>query len=668
MCGITATIDKKSKNAINIVLDGLNILQNRGYDSFGIGCIVQNDININDISVNELSSSFACIKHSCITSNNKTDGYQVFHDKVKKQNISSHICMGHTRWATHGIISDINTHPHNSYNNIFNIVHNGIIENYLSLKQKLIDKGFTFYSDTDTEIIASLIEYHYIQNMNKSSTNSNTNHNASHNTIINAINDTVYQLEGTYGLVIHCKNDPDSLYLVRKGSPLHIGENENYIIATSECSGFNNQMRHYITLDNNSITEISKQNGIKNSKIYQLNNCEEQDIELTSDPYKHWTLKEIMEQDKSLLRSINNGARTLNDEIKLGGLDNILDVITNIENVIYMGCGTSYHAALIGTHNLKKYKCVNCVICVEGSEFTLNDIPNKGNTLIIMCSQSGETMDLKRVFEIIDNKQNIITMGIINGVDSIIAKETDCGIYMNAGREVAVASTKSFTSSVLLMKMFNMWLSFKLQTIKLNTIPNNITNDNDNKIINTVIKTNNDIRQKKICHNINKLVTQVQMMNERIDQLFSRIDIDFLNADNLFILGKGEMEYVSKEIALKMKEICYIHAEGYSGSALKHGPFALLKPGFPVILLIDKKNADKMMNAYNEIKSRKSEILVITEIDNLNVERFIRVPENKYFQSIIFTIILQHISYQLAIARNINPDKPRNLAKVVTVE
>jgi len=236
-------------------------------------------------------------------------------------------------------------------------------------------------------------------------------------------------------------------------------------------------------------------------------------------------------------------------------------------------------------------------------------------------------------------------MGVINVVDSLIAREVDCGIYMNAGREVAVASTKSFTSSVLIFKLFSLWY---FQTIKYNNINLN----------------------KSIIQNIRNINIQVGTINNNIDSLINDTHISLLNAENLFILGKGKMEHIAKETALKMKEICYIHAEGYSGSALKHGPFALLTPDFPVILIIDKENEDKMWNVYKEIESRKANILVISEISNLELDptKYIIVPENKEIQEILFINVLQHISYKLALKREINPDKPRNLAKVVTVE
>jgi glucosamine--fructose-6-phosphate aminotransferase (isomerizing) len=464
------------------------------------------------------------------------------------------------------------------------------------------------------------------------------------------------RLEGTYGLAIICINEPSCVYIIRNGSPIIIGENDNYIMATSEVAGFINQMSNYYVIENNDLVVLSIEQGIKTHIKYQSVKNINIEYEITPYPYDHWTLKEIMQQSVSLLNALNNGGRIVNNKIKLGGLDRIKTHISTINNVIFLGCGTSLNACHIGRIYMKSLFIVNNVQCFDGAEFEISDIPLSGKTLLVMCSQSGETKDLHRVIQLTKDHPNILTMGIINVVDSLIAREVNCGVYMNAGREVAVASTKSFTSSVLILKLFSLWY-LQNKNKKLNNIDNSI---NDNSI--------ND--NKKNIQNIRNISEQVSCINNNIDKLINDTHISLLNYENVFILGKGKMEHIAKEISLKMKEICYIHAEGYSGSALKHGPFALLKPGFPVILLIDKYNEDKMWNIYKEIESRKANILVISELNNLEIDKtnYIIVPENIDLQEILFAIVLQHICYRLAIKRKINPDKPRNLAKVVTVE
>jgi len=614
MCGISAIICKnKNNNSLKLLLDSLGQLQNRGYDSFGISFI-------------NTSNKFYIHKKACI--DQSQDNFTSFSNEL--QDLTSNICIGHTRWATHGVVSTENAHPHISQSGKLNLIHNGIIENYKILKTELLGKGFIFKSDTDSEVIVNLIDYYY---------------NLTETEIEEAIKMAIDRLEGTYGLVIQCTDNPSSVYIIRNGSPILVGENENYIIATSEASGFINQMNNYYVIENNDLVVLSIEHGIKTNIVYKPVKAQNTLYNLSPDPYEHWTLKEIMDQSDSLLNSLNNGGRIFNTKIKLGGLDYIKSYIDKIVNVIFVGCGTSLNACHIGRIYLKSLSVVNNVQCFDAAEFEINDIPLSGKTLLVMCSQSGETKDLHRIIQLINDKPNIITMGVINVVNSLIAREVDCGIYMNAGREVAVASTKSFTSSLLIFKLFSFWY---FQTIKCN-------NANLNK---------------SIIQNIRNINIQVGTINNNIDSLINDKHISLLNTENLFILGKGKMEHIAKETALKMKEICYIHAEGYSGSALKHGPFALLIPDFPVILIIDKENEEKMWNVYKEIESRKANILVISEISNLKLEttKCIIVPENKEIQEILFITVLQHICYKLALKRQINPDKPRNLAKVVTVE
>ena len=611
MCGISAIICKnKHNNSIQLLLQSLAQLQNRGYDSFGMSFITDDN-------------TFHIHKKACIDQNE--DHFKLFSSEL--QDVSANISMGHTRWATHGIISEANAHPHVSHSGKLSLIHNGIIENYIIIKKELLINGYIFKSDTDSEVIVNLIDYYYDQQKID---------------IEDAIKMAIGRLEGTYGLVIQCIDSPSSVYIIRNGSPILVGENENYIIATSEASGFLNQMNNYFVVENNDLVVLSIDGGITSNIIYKHVKTQNTSYELTPYPYEHWTLKEIMDQPQSLLNSLNNGARIFNTQIKLGGLDYIQSYIDNIENIIFMGCGTSLNACHIGRIYLKSLSLVNNVQCFDAAEFELTDIPLSGKTLLVMCSQSGETKDLHRVIQLIKDKPNIITMGVINVIDSLIAREVDCGIYMNAGREVAVASTKSFTSSLLIFKLFSLWY-FQNKKINLN---------------------------KCAIQNIRNISSQVDTINSNINSLINDNHISLLNKENVFILGKGKMENIAKEMALKMKEICYIHAEGYSGSALKHGPFALLTPGFPVILIIDKDNEDKMWNVYKEIESRKANILVISEINNLELDltNYIIVPENKELQEILFITILQHICYKLALKREINPDKPRNLAKVVTVE
>tara|TARA_B100000508_G_C11457138_1_gene277292 strand:- start:122 stop:1945 length:1824 start_codon:yes stop_codon:yes gene_type:complete len=607
MCGITAIISKTNQNILSIILNSLQQLQNRGYDSAGLSFFEDNKIITYKKASTQNKDSLEYLK-TCIEPfllNNKINA-----------------CIGHTRWATHGGKTDKNSHPHTSNKGLVTLVHNGIIENFVHIKNILSE--YTFYTETDTEVIANLIEYNLLK----------------YNNIEKSIEESLKCLEGTYGLAILFKEECDAIYIVRNGSPIIIAENDNYVMVTSERSGFLDLFNQYISLPCNEVMKISK-NGTNTHELPKIP-IQDIDMDLTPAPFKHWTLKEIYEQSLSLQRAINYGGRIQNNRVILGGLTLLIPYLSDIKNIILLGCGTSYNASVIGYYYLREIKQLNIVRYIDGSEFNKYDIPHIGKTLVIFCSQSGETKDLHRAIDIAKSN-NCITMGIVNVVDSIIAREVDCGIYLNAGREVAVASTKSFTSMIVVLSLFHIWLCQKL-----------ILNPIFHSQYKNVMELSNDVKKTlNICENISSII------------------ILKLNTPSIFILGKGIMEAVALETALKIKELCYIHAEGYNGSSLKHGPFALLKKNFPVILLIDSKNRDKMYNAYEEIKARGAYILIVTELTDLEISNesthVIIVPKN-YYQVVIFSVVLQFISYKLSLYNNNNPDKPKNLAKVVTVE
>jgi glucosamine--fructose-6-phosphate aminotransferase (isomerizing) len=360
--------------------------------------------------------------------------------------------------------------------------------------------------------------------------------------------------------------------------------------------------------------------------------------------YTHWTIKEIYEQIDSINNVISYGGRLRSmNEVKLGGLETHKTELLKIDNLILLGCGTSYYASMLGLHYFKDLCNFNCVLSFDGAEFTEKDIPLYGTTTLILLSQSGETKDLYRCIQIAKEK-GLFTIGVVNVVDSLIAREVNCGCYLNAGREVAVASTKSFTSQCILLSMISIWFS-----------------------------------QNKNIHNGKRLLYIKDLYNLQKDviDVFDGIEekitkhIDMFNNSSCFLLGKGKSEAIAKEGALKIKEITYIHSEGYSTSSLKHGPFALLTDDFPVIIIaLNDEFYTKNENAYNEIKSRNAKILFIT--DNADAiqdkENVILIPENRNYGEIFTVIILQLLAYKLSIARGINPDFPKNLAKVVTVE
>jgi len=621
MCGIFGIItNTKSYHIKKIIINALIQLQNRGYDSSGI-CTLSNN-NTFEIhkyaSTNELSSI----------------------DKLLSLNLKeddSSLGLGHNRWATHGGKTDNNAHPHISNDKKFVLVHNGIIENYLELKNFLINNDYTFYSQTDTEIIVNLISYYY---NNDEQTKGNT---------FKSIKKTINDLQGTYGIIVINSDENNKIYAVRNGSPLLIGYNDDYALITSEQSGFCNNVNTYITLNNDDISILSKNNNkilIQTSSNYIQKKVNNVNYDLTPDPYKHWTIKEIFEQSETIINTINRGGRIKNNsEVKLGGLEEHIAILKNVNNIILLGCGTSYHAGLYGMHYLKTLCNFNSVQVFDGAEFNTYDIPKNGNSVFILISQSGETKDLHRCIDIAKNN-NIVTIGIVNVVDSLIAREVDCGIYCNAGREIGVASTKAFTSQVICLSLLAVWFA------QINNI--------------------NIIKRSKIIKDLQNLSNDFKNTINNINETIQNIAFSMKDYNNMFLLGKGTDEYVAKEGSLKIKEISYIHSEGYSASSLKHGPFALLDEKFPVLILnLVEEHDYKIYNCFEEVHSRNSPILLITNNNEIKLNKnctLINIVKNNSYSSLLGIIPLQLLAYYLSINRGINPDIPKNLAKVVTVE
>tara|TARA_B100000161_G_scaffold155718_1_gene110968 strand:- start:2014 stop:3840 length:1827 start_codon:yes stop_codon:yes gene_type:complete len=608
MCGIVGYLGKD--NYYDYIINGLKLLQNRGYDSAGISYIYQNKIET--------------IKYASTSTNNSLD---ILETNINT-NEQSHIAIGHTRWATHGPKTNENAHPHLSNNKDFSIVHNGIIENFQQLKNDLLEEGYTFHSQTDTEVICILLEKFY----------KNTS------CIQTSIENTIQMLQGTWALVIIHTNYPDQIWLTRNGSPLLLGLDENFVLVVSEQLAFNNSIKSYVIIENQDIICIKQTNGkIQfNERIerYTIQKKSDDDILLKPDNYEHWTLKEIMEQPLSIQRALNNGGRIdTNTTVKLGGLEQNKHKLLECEHLILLGCGTSYHSSLWSMDIFKILDIFTTVQIFDGAEFDTKDIPKKGRTCVILSSQSGETKDLHRCIEIAKNF-DLCSIGVVNVVDSLIARDTDCGVYLNAGREIAVASTKSFTNQCVILSMIAIWFSqFRGTSIK---------------------------KRQAIIDCIRCLPFQIQNVFQNNElRTFS----NFLDKNTLFILGKGKELAISKEGSLKIKEICYIHAEGYSSSALKHGPFALVENNTPIILLdIGEKNRDKNTNAYQELFSRGAKLIVISDDTNANYENFIKIEKNNVFGGVIANVCIQLMAYYKAIDNKINPDFPRNLAKVVTVE
>ena len=599
MCGIVGCI---SDNCATTLYTGLVQLKNRGYDSVGL-CSIQNQ----DFVLHKYASNSM---------------YEQLHNQLHHHQ-SSTIGIAHTRWATHGAKTVENAHPHISMCCRFSLVHNGIIENYKSIKNKLIQENYVFTSETDTEVIVQLLSYLYTTNKN----------------VKECIATMITMLQGTWGLAILCIDEPNTLYCVRQGSPLLVGYSDDKAIVVSEKSAFCENMQ-YLVLNNADICTITKTMDriqVITNDNYVLQTYDNMICDTTPDPYPHWTIKEIYEQPSTVLKVIKN--RIVDNRIVLKELELYETLLSKIDNLIVLGCGSSYFAGEYGVHFFKELCCFNTVQVFDGAEFHEQDIPHYGNTAFILVSQSGETKDLHRCIEI-GRKNQCILIGVVNSVDSLIAREVDCVCYLNAGREVSVASTKAYTAQIILLSILAVWFAQQ---------------------------HNQDLKKREKCiHDLNHLYYHIQTT---LTNNVTNIVPIFANSNHCFVLGKGKSQTVAKEGALKLKEITYLHSEGYSTSSLKHGPFALLDEHFPVIILApNDTNYSKVENAYEEIKSRNAPIVFITDKEQVDKENVIMIPTNQTFKDLLCIFPLQLLAYKLAICKGINPDVPKNLAKVVTVE
>lgn len=630
MCGITAYLG--SESAFEYILGSLILLQNRGYDSAGICTIDKNE------------STFNCTKYASTKENTAIELLQ----KYTSSHSENTVGIGHTRWATHGAKTDINAHPHFDSSNRICVVHNGIIENYLEIKERLIAKGITFKSQTDTEVIPKLLGYYLERELERVG--------GSYEDIDfqnNVLTKTIEELHGTWAIVILFLNTPDKLYLCKNGSPLVLGVDNRFVLISSEQLSLSKYFNNYITLNDGDIVTIEKgADGVirfPNRTNYIENVIQNKVLETSSYPYPHWTIKEICEQPMSIMRTLNMGGRLLGESgVKLGGLDERRELLLDIEHIILLGCGTSLNAAHIGCKIMQSLKCFNSVNCIDASEFTLDDIPNHGKTGFVLLSQSGETKDVHRCMELIRSRDCPI-MAIVNVVGSLIARESDCGIYLNAGREVGVASTKAFTSQIVALTLMSIWFS-------------------QNK--NTCVH----LRTQYI-KNLRNLSLDVEQLLSGCIEKVRDIAKSIVNTHSMFLLGRGLAQFIADEGALKIKEIGYIHAEGYPGGSLKHGPFALIDKETVVILIAPRDdNFSKMINAAEEISSRAGRIILITNsghrVDYKKelFENIITIPTNETLQCLLSVIPLQILAYEVALLKGHNPDFPKNLAKVVTVD
>jgi glucosamine--fructose-6-phosphate aminotransferase (isomerizing) len=652
MCGIFGCLVKinptlEDIKIVKIIYDALSLLKNRGYDSCGI--------YLRDVENNNITLKYG-VDGEIIKTSGYNDIFKLLEINIEKYN--NNICnynigIGHTRWATHGGKTDENSHPHTSNSKKFTLVHNGIISNCEDIKKKYLS-GYNFFSKTDTEVIVNLIEFLYLSKSVNSTLKSS-------NIILEILKEITEIMEGTWACIISSVDEPDKLFFIKNENPLLIAQNENLVIFTSEPTGFMNMVDNYILLrektygyiDNSGYKEIYGE--YKELPLLKLN---DNDITLP-DNYLYWMRKEIDDQTRLsvLIDPITNQTRYNNNNILFN-----FDYIKKCKYLYIIACGSSYYAGLIASNYFRYTKAFELVNVFDGGEFTqahLEAIKNpEQDLLIVLISQSGETRDLniatticrdyslnrRKKLDVIDNnyEYEIKILGIINVIGSLISRRTIDNIYTNCGRENAVASTKSCTSQIMAC------LLLAIYKAELN---NNLDNELKNKFLNDLKNLESDI-------------SLVLSLEDKIKQIASSIIND--NPKSIFLLGKDELYGSALEGALKIKEIAYIHAEGFYITSLKHGPYAMLEKNTPVFILY-KKRDHVVKSIIQELLTREARVIEISEYAEEN-EFSIKLPANKTMTGLLSVIVLQLLSYNLSILKGINPDRPRNLAKVVTVD
>ena len=614
MCGIIAYVGNKS-NAGKILFEGLHTLEYRGYDSSGIALINEK----NNIKVYK-----------------KKGIVKLAEKKFLKEKINSKIGIGHTRWATYGEPNNKNAHPILSYSKNFAIVHNGIIENYSILKKILEEKGYKFRTDTDTEVLINFIEEIYKK---------------SKSDFENTLNTALRQIRGAFAIVIIKKKTPNYLYGARRGSPLVVGISENNFFLASDASPIVKHTNDVIYLKDNEIVKISSENlkitNLKKEKINpEVKKIELKIEEIEKGGYDSFMLKEIMEQPKSIKRSMLGRINVNKKFLFINGINDYVKKLLNAKRIIIVGCGTSWHAGLVAEYFFEKYTRIPVEV-EYGSEFRYRNPILNSDDVVFFISQSGETADTLESVKITKRK-GATALGIVNNVGSSIARITDEGCYLHAGPEIGVASTKAFTSQLIILFMIGVRLSNRLNTIK------------QKKYVEMIYQLDN----------IPKLVEEILEQRNKIKNIAKTI----YKKNSCLFMGRGTNFPVGLEGALKLKEISYIHAEGYPAAELKHGPIALLEKGTPVVVICTRSDEyEKTIANIEEVKARKAMVIAILDSKNKHVSEMVDhsivVPQIKNdFSPILNIIPLQLLAYYVAKYKGLDVDKPRNLAKSVTVE
>jgi glucosamine--fructose-6-phosphate aminotransferase (isomerizing) len=607
MCGIVGYIGKNK--AYPILIDGLKRLEYRGYDSAGFAIL--NSKIVVEKSVGKIIA---------------------LEEKVGGKEINGHLGIAHTRWATHGQPTIQNAHPHSDCSGKIWIVHNGIIENYRELKEYLEKKGHIFKSETDSEVVAHLLEDIYEGDLT--------------GCVIRAKE----LLKGTYGLVIMHQDEPEKLIAARCGSPLVIGLSENENIIASDVSAIIKYTKQVVYLNDGEVAEIKSNNieifnGINHKVEIDVKEIEWDIAQAEKGGYDHFMLKEIMEQPETVNNAIRGRLIIQDGKAKLGGLDSVADKLRGVRKIFIVACGTAYHAGRVGEYMLEEYANTSTEVDYA-SEFRYRKAPLGKHAAVVAISQSGETADtLAAVREA--KEKGAVALGIVNVVGSTIARETDAGVYNHSGPEIAVASTKAFVSQLSIMALLTIFLG-RQRDMSVAT-------------------------GKRIGEEINLLPDKIKKILESSDEI-KKIAAKYLKYNNFAFLGRKYNQPVSFEGALKLKELSYVHAEGFASGEMKHGPIAMIDDNFPSMFIAPEDSVyEKNISNMQEIKARNGKIIVITTEGNTKIndiaDDIIYIPKTLEMLTPILSVIpLQLFAYHFAVLRGCDVDKPRNLAKSVTVE
>ena len=610
MCGIVGYVGQK--NCVPILINGLKRLEYRGYDSAGIG-IIQNDV----CRVEKFAGKVSVLSES-----------------IRKMDLFANIGIGHTRWATHGIPNKTNAHPHFNSDETLMIIHNGIIENYSRLKTQLESEGYTFKSETDTEVLANLIDKYFSDGVS----------------LFEAVRIALNKVEGAYGIGVIARDEPDKIIVAKKGSPLVIGVGNDENFLASDVNALIPYTNNVVYMEDNEIAEICADSffvkSIANVKLEKHVETVDMDADqITKNGYKHFMLKEIVEQPTSLKNTLRG--RLIEEEglAKLGGLIGFENRLAWSDRIIISACGTSWHAALVGEYMIEQYTGIPVEV-EYASEFRYRDPVINKNDTVIFISQSGETADTLAALKEAKRREPLV-LGVCNVVGSSIARASDAGVYIHAGPEIGVASTKAFTSQLIVMALITLLIARRKRMSLLKG--------------REVVKELLAIPDK---------VAEILKLNDQIAEIAEH----FSDAKNFLYLGRGYNFPAALEGALKLKEISYIHAEGYPAAEMKHGPIALIDENMPVVFIATHDAIyDKVLSNIEEVRARNGKVIVVCDEKDEKLESLsdysIIIPKTiNLLTPILTSIPLQLLAYHIAVKKGLNVDQPRNLAKSVTVE